>query len=67
MVHLADVEFVSSTGLAALLAARNRLHARGANLALLSPAPQVRRLLDVTGLEAAMPILDEPDLAALSA
>ena len=67
VIHLADVGFVSSSGLSALLAARRRLFAEGAQGVLHAPAPQVRRLIDITGLESQLPILDGPDLAALIA
>ncbi|MFC0533677.1 STAS domain-containing protein [Phytohabitans kaempferiae] len=49
-VDLGGVTFLDSTGLSALVYAHQRARAEGVTLAVSSPQPQVRRLLDVTGL-----------------
>ena len=49
-VNLADVSFLDSTGLSVLVAALQRCRAAGGGLRLLSPQPNVRRVLDITGL-----------------
>lgn len=50
LVGLERCEFVDSTALAALVAARRRFAGTGRRLALCGPTAQVRRVLDVTGL-----------------
>lgn len=46
-----DVTFIDSTGLGALVAARNASEARGVRLELLSPSEPVLRLLRLTSLD----------------
>lgn len=49
-VDLGGVTFLDSTGLSALVYAHNRARDEGIDLTVADPQPQVRRLLDVTGL-----------------
>jgi anti-anti-sigma factor len=49
-LDLAQVEFVDSAGLGALLAVRDRAGQRGIDLAITSVSDRVRRILDLTGL-----------------
>jgi anti-anti-sigma factor len=49
-VDLGGVTFLDSTGLSALVYAYQRALDEGISLAVADPQPQVRRLLDVTGL-----------------
>lgn len=55
-INMASVRFCDSTGLGALVAARNAAHERGARLELLDPSPPVRRLLALTALTDYFPI-----------
>lgn len=50
VVDLGAVPFLDSTGLSALVYAHNRAGDAGIMFAVADPTPQVRRLLDVTGL-----------------
>lgn len=50
VVDLGDVTFLDSAGLSALVYAHNRARDEGTAFAVVHPRPQVRRLLDVTGL-----------------
>ena len=50
IVDLSGVRFMDSTGLGALVRARQRILDLGGRLTVASPSPQVRRLLDITGL-----------------
>ena len=70
LVDLSECEFIDSSGLAALVAARERLAAsNGRRFAICCPHTQVRRLLEVTGLHGAMGVADsrEDALATLRA
>jgi anti-anti-sigma factor len=49
-VDLSDVSFMDSTGISELVVARERLHATGGALTIRTPAPNVRRVLEITGL-----------------
>lgn len=49
-VDLGGVTFLDSTGLSALVYAHDRAQDEGVSLVVTDPQPQVRRLLDVTGL-----------------
>jgi anti-sigma B factor antagonist len=50
VIDLADVTFVDSTGLGALIVARKAARERGGSVSLISPPPVVRRLLGSTRL-----------------
>jgi anti-sigma B factor antagonist len=68
LIDLSDCEFMDSSGLASLVAARERLTATdGREFAVCCPDSQVRRLLQITGLDEAMSLTDSRDeaLAAL--
>ena len=49
-VDVSGLVFIDSTGLTVLMEQWHRLQALGGSLALLSPAPAILRMLDVTGL-----------------
>jgi anti-anti-sigma factor len=48
-LDLADVAFVDSAGLGAILAIRERTHRAGIEIAIARPSDPVRRLLELTG------------------
>jgi anti-sigma B factor antagonist len=50
MVDLAGVTFLDSTGLSVLIGGLRRCQDGGGELRLLSPRPNVRKVLEVTGL-----------------
>lgn len=50
VIDLADVTFVDSSGLGALLIARRSARERGGSMSLVAPPPMVRRLLGSTQL-----------------
>ncbi len=50
VVDLAQITFLDSSGVRALVAGNQALRARSAELILRSPNPNVRRVLEVTGL-----------------
>jgi anti-anti-sigma factor len=51
VVDLAELTFIDSSGIAALVAARDRLQSAGRDLVLTRPQPNVDRVLEMTGLE----------------
>jgi anti-sigma B factor antagonist len=57
-IDLAQITFMDSSGLAALIAIRNAALDAGRVLILERPAKQVRRVLEVTGLDTAFRIED---------
>lgn len=51
VVDLAELTFIDSSGIAALVAAKDRLRSAGRELVLTRPQPNVDRVLEMTGLE----------------
>ncbi len=49
-VDLSDLAFIDSTGLSVLITALKRLRQQGGDLALRSPTPGTRKVLEITGL-----------------
>jgi anti-sigma B factor antagonist len=62
-VDLRELEFIDSTGIAALVAAHRRLNDRGGERIRLvrSRASAVRRVMDLTGLDAELPFVSLGD------
>lgn len=58
VVDLSGVTFFDSTGLGALIAARNACSETGVQLSLRSPSPQVKRILDLTATAQLFPLTD---------
>jgi anti-anti-sigma factor len=68
LIDLSGCEFIDSSGLAAFVAARERVAVEGSRrFAVCCPDNQVRRLLELTGLDRAMGLAGSRDdaLAAL--
>jgi anti-anti-sigma factor len=57
-VDLAGVEFLDSTGLAAIFALQRLASTRGGRVRLIAPVRAVRRILDVSGAAAVCEIVD---------
>jgi anti-sigma B factor antagonist len=55
-VDLSELAFVDSTGLSVLITGLKRLRQQGGDLALRSPTPGTRRVLEITGLTEVFPI-----------
>ena len=51
VVDLSELTFIDSSGIAALVAAKDRLRTAGRELVLTRPQPNVDRVLEITGLE----------------
>ena len=55
-VDLSELAFVDSTGLSVLITGLKRLRQQGGEMALRSPSPGTRRVLEITGLTEVFPI-----------
>lgn len=60
IVDLSGVDFCDSTGVNVLLAAHRQAREKGGDLELGAPRPAVRKILQVTGLEAVFTVVDNP-------
>ena len=60
VVDLSGVDFCDSTGVNVLLAAHRQARESGGDLELAAPRPSVRKILQVTGLEAVFKVTDKP-------
>ena len=49
-VDMSDLAFIDSTGLSVLISAVKRLRRQGGDMALRSPTPGTRKVLEITGL-----------------
>ncbi len=49
-VDMSDLAFIDSTGLSVLISAVKRLRQQGGDMALRSPTPGTRKVLEITGL-----------------
>ncbi|MFD0692006.1 STAS domain-containing protein [Actinomadura fibrosa] len=61
ILDLTDLTFCDSSGISALIAARNRAVAAGAGIALAAVPPNTARILGIVGLDKVFPI--HPDAA----
>jgi anti-anti-sigma factor len=50
-IDVAELDFVDSTGLSAIIAAHKRAEASGGELIVLAPSHDMRRLFEVTGID----------------
>jgi anti-anti-sigma factor len=66
VVDLSPVTFMDSNGLGVIVKLRSQLSAEGARLAVVCPAGPARLLLEVTGLDAELPLFDTLDEATRS-
>lgn len=55
-VDLSDLGFIDSTGLSVLITGLKRFRQQGGELALRSPSPSTRKVLEITGLTEVFPI-----------
>lgn len=58
IVDLSQVHFLASIGIRLLTINAKSLTTRGGRMALLSPTPEVRKTLDVTGIADVIPVYD---------
>ena len=58
IVDLSDVDFLASIGIRMLMLTAKSLANRGGKMVLLKPIPDVRGVLEITGIPAIIPIYD---------
>jgi anti-anti-sigma factor len=58
LVDLSDVKFLASIGIRLLILNAKSLSSRGGRMVLFSPRPDVRSVLEITGIPAIIPIYD---------
>jgi anti-sigma B factor antagonist len=58
LVDLSGVEFLASIGIRLLILSSKSLFNRGGRMVLLNPSPEVRSVLEITGVPAIIPIYD---------
>jgi anti-anti-sigma factor len=63
MLDLSDCGFIDSTGIALIVRAWQQLGSGGGRLALCSHNLQVRRLIEITGVESSIPMHERRDTA----
>jgi anti-anti-sigma factor len=63
ILDMSDVSFLASIGIRSLLTSARALRSRGGSLALLRPTPMVAQVLQVTGIQAMIPVFDDLDAA----
>jgi anti-sigma B factor antagonist len=61
LVDLASVTFLDSTGLGVLVKGLKGAREAGGSLRLVVTSQRIRRIFDITGLDAAMPLFDTVD------
>jgi anti-sigma B factor antagonist len=61
MLDLSECEFIDSTGIALIVRAWQQLKQAGGRLVLCSHNLQVRRLLEITGVESSIPMHERRD------
>jgi anti-sigma B factor antagonist len=61
VIDLRKLGFMDSTGLSILVRAHQRLAAEGCEMGLVKGAPQVQRLLDLTGVAERLRLVDAPE------
>jgi anti-sigma B factor antagonist len=68
-VDLSDCDFIDSTGLSLLVQAQRRLTDETRGFAICCPKPEVKRLLELTGIDEAVGVFETRDeaVAALKA
>lgn len=65
-VDLAEVRFLDARGIRALIRCRTRAHEAGCRLAVANPQPMIYRVLEITGMLAALAVTPGPGEAIAS-
>lgn len=55
---LSETSYIDSTGLSVLIGALKRTKSQDGRVVILNPHPNVRKILEITGLDRALPIED---------
>jgi anti-anti-sigma factor len=63
IIDLSEVAFIASMGLRTLLKGASAVAAKGGNIALWRPIPEVANVLEISGISALVPIVEELEAA----
>ena len=63
IVDLSQMDFLASIGIRLLTMNAKSLASRGGRMALLNPVPDVRKILDLTGMPGVIPVYDSIEFA----
>jgi len=63
LVDLSNVDFLASIGIRLLTLTAKSVASRGGRMVLLSPTPEVRNVLEITGIPAIIPMYDSLESA----
>ncbi len=63
LLVLRDVTFIDSSGLGVILGRYRRVRAHGGRLVAVAPSPKVRKVFDLSGLAAIIPVFETEDEA----
>ena len=63
VVDLSEVEFLASIGIRLLTLTAKSMASRGGRMVMLNPIPEVRDVLDITGIPAIIPVYSEYESA----
>jgi anti-sigma B factor antagonist len=66
VVDLTECDFIDSSGLRVLLAGAMRAESEGGRLVLVAPEPNIRRVLELTGVESKLPVHETREAAFAS-
>ncbi len=58
LVDLSDIEFLASVGIRLLMLTARSIFSRGGRIVLFGPPPDVKSILEITGIPAIIPIYD---------
>ena len=63
LVDLSDIEFVASIGIRLFMLNAKSVYSRGGRMVLFHPTPDVRSVLEITGIPAIIPMYDSLESA----
>ena len=63
VISMADVDYIDSSGLGALVGGLKRVSERDGKIVIVCDKPQVRKVFEITGLEKVFPIFESEDAA----
>jgi anti-sigma B factor antagonist len=63
VISMANVEYIDSSGLGALVGGLKRASERQGKIVIVCTSPQVRKVFEITGLEKVFPLYDSEDTA----
>jgi len=66
VIDMSEVKYIDSSGLGTLVGGLRRVHEQNGNLAITNPSPQIRRIMNLTGLNKVFTLYDNESEAITS-